>query len=918
MPVTKIIIIPIFLILSIGAVFGQGDEASKGELTAKTKKTLNFYTHEGASVLELSGRVKPAIALVLSGGGARGIAQIGVIKALEKARIVPDYIIGSSIGSVIGGLYASGYPPEKLDSIMQNTDWKKIISFESDIERKSLFFDQKKVRDRSIFTLQFKNFEFVAPEAFSFGNRLNEFLYNLVLNAPCHSSKSFDELKMPFRAVCTDLVSAETVPLKSGSMVTAMRASSTIPLRYAPVKKDGMILVDGGIMANVPVKQAKEFNPDIIIAVNTTSPLHERKELDNAINQADQVVSMTMKKFTQKNIVDADIVIEPPINPHSNTDFSRLDTLIARGIAATEAILPKIQKMMKDKRKAKIKNAYPDFKDKFKLSENTGFDFTGFLKEHVDKLPVLAFGRFDLEKYMNFYNRLDNISNNYSAIKISKPPEEKNLIVVAAEQYPIFKNPEIFGASDTSKKHLESLLETKFSGKILTDSLKTAINEEITRYYRKYNNTFAKVIKFGRRGTKSFYIIIDEALIRKVRINGNETTKKYLIKRELEFQKGETVKAADIIQSWENLVNTGLFTDVEIYPIYREDTTGVEIIINVREAGTQTIRLGARVDNERNTQAGLELQQENLLNLGARASARLAGGTRNLFSEFALETPRIFTTMLTFSGNIYYDSKDIYEYRSVDDLPINRFKNEISNELTEQRYGSKISIGSRISKSGKFTAGLRFEKQRYFDIDIGEKPDFYDISTIKIGSIFDSEDKAYFPTEGRKIRLSLESTFLSSESTVGFSKAIYYHRMNFSVGNHLLQPSFFFGFADETLPYPEFFSIGGQEDFFGFREYENRGRQKLRGSLKYRVKMPFKIFFDTYFSLRYDLGEVWRVPEDIHFEDLKHGLGMSLNFDTPVGPAKFSLGRGFYFLKNPESIVLGPARAYFKIGIDLY
>ena len=124
------------------------------------------------------------------------------------------------------------------------------------------------------------------------------------------------------------------------------------------------------------------------------------------------------------------------------------------------------------------------------------------------------------------------------------------------------------------------------------------------------------------------------------------------------------------------------------------------------------------------------------------------------------------------------------------------------------------------------------------------------------------------------------------------------------------------GFADKTLPLSEQYSIGGQNSFFGMRENEFRGRQVFIASLEYRYKLPVKIFFETYFKLRYDLGSAWDEQEQIRFKDLRHGLGATLSFDTPIGPADFSIGRSFLFRKNlpGNPISTGEVFFYFSIG----
>ncbi|MGA2297353.1 MAG: BamA/TamA family outer membrane protein, partial [FCB group bacterium] len=267
----------------------------------------------------------------------------------------------------------------------------------------------------------------------------------------------------------------------------------------------------------------------------------------------------------------------------------------------------------------------------------------------------------------------------------------------------------------------------------------------------------------------------------------------------------------------------------------------------------------------------------------------------------------------------YYDTRDVYTFTDKGGLPRNQFERLQTGELNETKYGENFSLGTEIEKNGKLAITIRNEKQRYYDLKDSILPDYYSIQSLKIGTIFDNEDRADFPTSGRVLDMSLEIPlpFYSTTDAIGFSKAKLYFRSNSTIGISTIRVSGLFGFADRTLPLPEFFEMGGQESFFGMREDEERGEQIVLGSIEYRIHPDIKFFFSTYFSIRYDLGAVWLQTEDIKFSKFKHGIGGTISFDTPVGPAKFSLGRAFYFVKDPSGITWSPFAIYFSIGMKL-
>ena len=168
--------------------------------------------------LEYQEPERPRVALVLSGGGARGIAQIGVLTALENHNIPIDFIAATSLGAVVGGLYAAGYSPAELESIAVTTDWDEVLSLTEDTRRADLFVEQKKESDRTFFSLRFEGLEPVLPAALSSGQRLTDFLSLLDLQAVYHSDSTFDDLRVPFRAVSTDLISGSRVARSDGSL----------------------------------------------------------------------------------------------------------------------------------------------------------------------------------------------------------------------------------------------------------------------------------------------------------------------------------------------------------------------------------------------------------------------------------------------------------------------------------------------------------------------------------------------------------------------------------------------------------------------------------------------------------------------------------------------------------------------------
>ncbi len=828
---------------------------------------------------------RPTIALVLSGGGARGISQIGALKAFEEAGISIDYIIGTSIGAVVGGLYSAGYDAGELDSIVLNADWDEIFSLSNRQSRSDLFLDQKIINDRSLLTLRFDNFKFKVPEAISIGNRFNAFLQKLIWNSLYQCNGDFDNMKYKFRSVTSDLVTGKTVSLSKGDLVTAIRASATVPLRYTPIRVDDMILVDGGLMANIPVDEAIKFGPDIIIVVNTVSPLYGSDELNTPWNIADQVVSIMMKYFSTDAINKTDIVIEPNIGNHKNDNFKSLHNLISEGYKAAKQKIPELELLIEN-----IKDSLWQLKSSESAAGNR---------------PAGTNGRLSSEE--------DSIAGNMSSYNNLKYAKSNPL----APEPPIIKSIKIEGSGLAEEKRFSDIFTSGFSGNRYNPQQLIQIREEILRLYRQSGYSLAYIRNVEFAGDSILILNVDDGNINNIYITGNLSTNDFLVQRELPFDTGKPVSADLIQQGWENLISTGLFSSVSFNIINSIDSGGCDLNIFVKEFGTQSILLGGRVDNERYAQIGIDLIQENIFNQGVRLDIHFAGGARNQSVSLSMENSRILNTLLSYKINSYYKNRLLYQYFGVKDLPRDEYERRRAGEIFEERYGINLWIGQQLEKKGRLGVGYRFERQRWNYADSSWQNPMYSISTIKLGALFDNEDQIDFPTSGGLLDLSLETSFLQSDDGIGFSRVEFYYRTNYTFGSHTFRPSLFFGFADATLPFLEQYNFGGQDIFYGLREDEERGRQMAIGSLEYRVKFPFKILFDTYFSIRYDLGSVWKIPETIKFSSLRHGIGSSISFDTPLGPTKFSVGRSFYFIKNPDGAVWGPWLMYFSIGMKL-
>jgi len=302
---------------------------------------------------------RPKIGLVLSGGGAKGFAHIGVLKVLEEAGIKIDYIGGTSMGSVIGGLYASGYNASQIDSIFKKTNFDELIN--DYIPRSSKNFYGKKNDELYAIVLPFSNFRIGIPEALSKGMYNYNLLSSLTRNV--RHVRDFNKLPTPFLCIGTNIETGEEVLLNKGNLVQAMMASAAFPSLFTPVEIDGNLLVDGGVVNNYPIQEVRNLGADIIIGVDVQDDLLKRKNLKNATRILVQITNLQSIEKMKNKRKDTDVYIKPDIRDFGVISFDRGEEIIRKGEEASFAVYEKLKTLTDEN------NFYK--KPKLKLASDT-------------------------------------------------------------------------------------------------------------------------------------------------------------------------------------------------------------------------------------------------------------------------------------------------------------------------------------------------------------------------------------------------------------------------------------------------------------------------------------------------------------------------------------------------------------------
>ena len=286
---------------------------------------------------------RPRVGLVLSGGGARGLAHIGFLSVVEQAGIRIDCVAGTSMGAALGALWASGYSSARIEEIVRSIDWQEVFSGRR--ERALIPLSRRIDEVPAALSIGFERAKVHLPPARESDYRLNRLLFKLLAEAGLRAGGDFDRLPVPFRTVATDLAKAEPVVLSRGSLPRAVRASMSTPVTLPVVRLDGRVLVDGGIVDNIPVDVARAMGADVVIAVDVTSPPLKPEQYQDLLGVGLQLVDVLMRARGAAFAQPADVLIRPELEGRGFQDYSDPDAVIAIGRRSAEQALGRLREL---------------------------------------------------------------------------------------------------------------------------------------------------------------------------------------------------------------------------------------------------------------------------------------------------------------------------------------------------------------------------------------------------------------------------------------------------------------------------------------------------------------------------------------------------------------------------------------------
>ena len=806
---------------------------------------------------------QPCIALALSGGGARGIAQIGVIRALEDAGITVDIVCGVSMGAIIGGLYASGLSPDSLEALVRNVHWDGLLR--NTPPRTQLFLSQKEKEANWFVSIPMRDFRPQWPTGATSGQVLYNFLSKLTQGATYRCQADFDQLPLRYRAVATDLVSGTPVVFDHGEVGFAMRAAMAFPLAVTPLRRDSLMLADGGLVDPLPVGLAASLSDYPVVAVNTATGLTSAGNLTDPYAVANQATTVMTAPLLRHSLDEADYVCTPNVAEIANFDFEAIDSLLAAGYAAGREVAAQI---LRDHHSREFDG------DSFAPDESARLTLAAGLLIEDCPPDIAAWAESGTPVIWSELRR--NIEESVAAgwweeafVDLGANAHDSEVKWVLSARRPLvlrdiqFSELRVFKDS-TVRAVMNLPLEERHDRWTIAAAL-----NRIVAYYARHDYTLTAISDASLDSNGVLTVAIDEALLAKTDLLGNRTVKSWVVLRSFPLRPGAPYNARVVEQGLNDLLASGLFEQVTTEVEHTD--SGPRLHLTVTERSTDAIRFGLRHDLEYQTDVFAEWASVNLLGLGNELAIHAQHAPRRDWFFVRARADRVLRTYLTSGLTVYRHRHERRFYRD----------HHQDGTFTTDRLGIELFAGHHITRKAQMALTLNAE-----DLDLERSADSAtseeNFSRLALSVRLDDLDDTYFPTQGRRLSAQLQwaDEFFGGEvvyRAFDGEAAWVVSPRDFLT----LQATARFATAERRLPVYERFSLGGLHSLMGLNDDELLGDKLVLGSILGR----YRFYSHSYFAARLDVGAVWDHDASIDLvHDLRAGIGGGVMFDTPLGP----------------------------------
>ncbi|MCK9418969.1 MAG: patatin-like phospholipase family protein [Nitrospirae bacterium] len=885
-------------VLTLAALFLIPGHAASQSQSLKIR--LTYATTHGnlKTVAAPAGKNMPRLGIALAGGGAKASASIGVLKVLAREGIPVAAIAGTSMGAGVGGLFAAGYSPEEIEKIFLENDWNDI--FTDTPRRVFQTQEQKESGSRHLLEFTFYRGRFMPPSGLSAGQKLTNLLASKTLAASFEADFDFDKLKIPFRAVATDIENGNTVVIGRGLLHEAIRASAAIPLVFQPVEIQGRMLVDGGLVNNLPVDVVKSMGVDVVIAVDASSKLDKKEQLATLLEIMSQSISLQVRRESERQAALADLVITPDTTSYLFTDFPAMHEIVRKGEEAAEAALPRIRELMKPRTMESPSS------DRYRITRldirgNTTIPDAAIRNVMTPVLSPRESAVDELQAALGEVFRLGWFAD--VSLDLEKEIDGTRA-VLTVEENPVVQRINLSGNTIIPTSDILATLSWQ-KGQVLNS---TRLRAELDRFVATCKNRGYLLTRVERVDMNTDRATLEiefyEGRVDFVTIAGQKRTKRSLIQRETGTRPGSPLNVNTAAYDIQHLYALDYFESVSA-DMTKSPQGGIDITLRIKEKPTTKVRLGLRYDLEDRFTGLTDIVMENVTGRGIKAYLTTRYGN---YTDITLGywSPIFLDTYFVHSMQALYQQRNYLLYEDQHKV----------NELDITRIGAEFAFGYQWFRFGDTYLRYRYAADSAEET-LGANParDVTHIGSLAFLTTIDTRDRNIFPHTGILLKGSYESARPAYGSTNAFTKTALSLQGAIPIAErHTLILEGSGGLGSGDMPYQEKFGIGGADYLLGFplAGYQRReftGSDELGFSAAWRWMIReyhLKAVKAVYLNLTGQAANVWERSGAVSVDHLRTGAGIGLHADTIIGPMRLDFGAG---AQNRHMI-------YFSAGFD--
>ncbi len=881
------------------SLLAPGEPGLFAEQTARKRPirfTLDYTTvYSGLrTILPVEQKGMPKIGIALAGGGARAAASVGVLKVLHREGVTPSVITGTSMGALIGGLYAAGYSPDEIEQILISNDWNDM--FRDSPGRAFQTQEQKQSAGRHLLEFNIRGGRFTPPTGLSAGQKLANLLQIKTLAASFEARQDFDRLPIPFRAIATNLETGEPEAIGKGLLQDAMRASAAIPFIFQPVEIHNRLYVDGGMTKNLPVDVARDMGAEIVIAIDPSARPFKRDRLKTLFDVMDQSVTLNTQKETLRQAAMADIVISPDTSAYSFADFPQIKEIILIGEKAAEAAVRKIKEMVGRKAGKTDKERY--MIEDIVIAGNKVVP-EEFIRRIIDaSITGREVSAGEIERGLAELFRLGFFWD--ISLELEGPVNRHTGILRVTE------NPVLTGIEITGNDLIPSSDILTEIGQQTGRPLNAArLIEGLGRLVEKWRRKGYPLVHVDRAEIKDglLHISLFEGRVEAIGIRGQKKTRLSLIRREIETAIGQPLNINTLSADIQRLYALGYFESLNVGLSESRDN-GVLLTINIKEKPKGTVRLGMRFDLEDSFTGLTDIVIDNITGRGIKLYLNTRYGN---YTDIALgyHSPVFLRSPLVHSIEGFYNRRNYFIYED----------EEKTAEAEVARIGLHVSLGLQWLRFGDTYIRYRYESDRTTTVFGGLPKEDRHIGSWAVLSTIDTLDSHPFAHKGFLFKGSYETAAEGYGSDINYRKTELMGQANIPLAaRHTAVIEAAGGLGSGAIPFFEKFGLGGVDylisyPLLGYKRREFLGSNMLAFTAAYRWKAAeyqLKFLRAVYLQLTAQAANVWNARDEMSAKDLKKGGGIGVHADTLIGPVRLDLGLA-------ES---GRFQVYFSVGFD--